>query len=68
MMASTRLDFQALQAAASSLGELVAVAPAGPQSGVSHTVTWEGAIRTEARGENRYAVHGTACYCTRSAL
>ena len=59
---------QALQAAASSLGELITVAPAGPQSGVSHTVTWEGAIRTEARGENRYAVHGTPADCTRLAL
>jgi 5'-nucleotidase len=59
---------QALQTAAGTLGELVVVAPAGPQSGVSHTVTWEGAIRIESRGDNRFAVHGTPADCTRLAL
>src|SRR5438105_242419 len=59
---------QALLSASQALGELVVVAPAAPQSGVSHTVTWEGAIRIEARGENRFAVHGTPADCTRLAL
>jgi 5'-nucleotidase len=59
---------EALQTAARNLGELVVVAPAGPQSGVSHTVTWEGAVRIEPRGDNRFAVHGTPADCTRLAL
>ncbi len=59
---------QTLLDAAGTLGELVVVAPAAPQSGVSHTVTWEGAIRIEPRGDNRFAVHGTPADCTRLAL
>ena len=59
---------QALMEAANSLGELVVAAPAGPQSGVSHTVTWEGAVRIEPRGANRFAVHGTPADCSRLAL
>ena len=59
---------QALCDAAAGLGELVVVAPAGPQSGVSHTVTWEGAVRIEPRGDNRFAIHGTPADCTRLAL
>ena len=59
---------QALLAAASTLGDPVVVAPAGPQSGVSHTVTWEGAIRIEPRGPNRFAIHGTPADCARLAL
>ncbi|HSU53472.1 MAG TPA: 5'/3'-nucleotidase SurE [Candidatus Dormibacteraeota bacterium] len=53
---------------AKALGEIVVVAPAGPQSGVSHTVTWEGAVRIESRAANEYAVHGTPADCTRLAL
>src|SRR3954471_1301370 len=59
---------QAMFAAAQALGDLVVVAPAGPQSGVSHTVTWEGAVRIESRDANRFAVHGTPADCTRLAL
>src|SRR3954469_10458646 len=59
---------QALFAAAQALGDLVVVAPAGPQSGVSHTVTWEGAVRIESRDANPFAVHGTPADCTRLAL
>src|SRR2546430_4040048 len=59
---------QALLAAASSLGDPVVVAPAAPQSGASHTVTWEGAVRIEPRGPNRFAVHGTPADCARLAL
>jgi len=54
MMVLMRRDWQALVEAANSLGELVVAAPAGPQSGVSHTVTWEGAVRIEPRGANRF--------------
>ena len=35
----------ALVSAASSLGEPVIVAPAAPQSGVSHAVTWHEGVR-----------------------
>src|SRR5205085_8908289 len=59
---------QALLAAASSLGDPVVVAPAAPQSGASHTVTWEGAVRIEPRGPNRFAVHGTPADCARLGL
>lgn len=59
---------EALLAATKTLGEAVIVAPAGPQSGVSHAVTWEGAVRIELRGERRFAIHGTPADCTRIGL
>ncbi len=59
---------QALLAAARSVGDPVVVAPAGPQSGVSHAVTYEGALRMEQRGENRHAVFGTPADCSRLGL
>ena len=59
---------EALVEAARDLGELIVVAPAAPQSGVSHTVTWEGSLRAESRGANRFAVTGTPADCTRLAL
>jgi 5'-nucleotidase len=58
----------ALVGAAESLGEPVVVAPAGPQSGVSHAVTWREGVRIEPRGENRFAIHGTPADCTRLGL
>ncbi|MEO5718159.1 MAG: 5'/3'-nucleotidase SurE [Chthoniobacterales bacterium] len=58
----------ALTNAARTLGEPVIVAPAGPQSGVSHAVTWHGGVRIEPRGENRFAIHGTPADCTRLGL
>ena len=57
----------ALVNAAETLGESVVVAPAGPQSGVSHAVTWKEGVRIEAR-KNRYAIHGTPADCTRLGL
>ena len=59
---------QALAAAAHPLGEAVIVAPAGPQSGVSHAVTWHHGVRIEPRGEKRFAIHGTPADCTRLGL
>lgn len=59
---------QALAAAARGLGELVVVAPAGPQSGVSHAVTTDGPVRVDARGGDRFAVHGTPADCARVGL
>lgn len=58
----------ALHSAARAFGEPVIVAPAGPQSGMSHAVTWEKSVRLEARGADRYAVHGTPADCARLGL
>ena len=59
---------QALVSAAQKLGEAVVVAPVGPQSGVSHRVTWETAMPIETRGLNRFALHGTPADCARVGL
>jgi 5'-nucleotidase len=58
----------ALVAAAAKHGEPVVVAPAAPQSGVSHAVTWREGVRIESRGESRFAIHGTPADCTRLGL
>ena len=58
----------ALVDAARSLGDPVVVAPAGPQSGVSHAVTWHGGVRIEPRGDTGYAIHGTPADCVRLGL
>jgi 5'-nucleotidase len=59
---------EALVSAARMLGDPVVVAPAGPQSGVSHAVTWHEGVRIEPRGEKRFAIHGTPADCTRLGL
>ena len=59
---------RALRVAAQTVGEPVVVAPAGHQSGCSHAVTWERAVRVEARGDQGFAVHGTPADCTRLGL
>jgi 5'-nucleotidase len=59
---------KALLAAAREFGDPVVVAPATPQSGVSHRVTWEQSVRLEPRGENQFAVHGTPADCARLGL
>jgi 5'/3'-nucleotidase len=59
---------QALAQAAQIFGEPVIVAPAGPQSGVSHAVTWKEGVRIEERGQGRFAIHGTPADCTRLGL
>jgi len=58
----------ALAEAAAAFGELVTVAPAGPQSGMSHTVTWDNRVRLEQRAPDRFAVHGTPADCARLGL
>jgi 5'-nucleotidase len=58
----------ALVAAAQEVGEPVIVAPAGPQSGVSHAVTWREGVRIEERNKNRFAIYGTPADCTRLGL
>ena len=59
---------EALVTAARTLGESVVVAPADPQSGVSHRVTWHDGVRIEPRGEGRFAIHGTPADCVRLGL
>jgi len=59
---------EALRDAARSLGDPIVVAPAGPQSGVSHAVTWHEGVRIEPRGDDRFAIHGTPADCTRLGL
>jgi 5'/3'-nucleotidase len=59
---------EALVTAARTLGESVVVAPADPQSGVSHRVTWHDGVRIEPRGERRFAIHGTPADCVRLGL
>lgn len=58
----------ALFAAATELGTATIVAPAGPQSGVSHTVTTDAPLRVTAHGPDRFAVHGTPADCARIGL
>ena len=58
----------ALVSAAETLGDPIVVAPAAPQSGVSHAVTWREGVRIEERSSNQYAVHGTPADCTRLGL
>jgi 5'-nucleotidase len=58
----------ALVTAAREYGEPIVVAPAAPQSGVSHAVTWREGVRIEARGESFFAIHGTPADCTRLGL
>jgi 5'-nucleotidase len=59
---------QALVSAARDRGEVFVVAPAGPQSGCSHTTTTGRGIRIEPRGDRRMAVHGTPADCVRVGL
>jgi 5'-nucleotidase len=58
----------ALTDAARTVGEPVVIAPAGPQSGVSHAVTTGTAFRVEERGAGRHAVFGTPADCVRVGL
>jgi 5'-nucleotidase len=58
---------QALAEAAKAFGEPVVVAPAGPQSGVSHAVSEIG-VTLEQRGSGSYAVTGTPADCARLGL
>lgn len=58
----------ALCEAAQIQGDCVVAAPAGPQSGSSHAVTWDRPVRIEERGAGRFAVHGTPADCARLGL
>ena len=71
-MASTLPVSKRCSNAARTLGDPIIVAPAEPQSGVSHAVTWHEGVRIEPRGEkqsgSRFAIHGTPADCTRLGL
>lgn len=58
----------ALREAAAGFGDAEVVAPALPQSGMSHVVTWERGVRLETRGRDGFAVHGTPADCARLGL
>jgi len=58
----------ALITAAEKIGDPVVVAPANPQSGVSHAVTWREGVKIEQHSQKRFAVHGTPADCTRLGL
>ncbi len=58
----------ALLEAARTFGDVIVVAPNGPQSGCSHTVTTGRAVRIDERGPGRFAVHGTPADCARVGL
>ncbi len=58
----------ALAEAAQPLGEVVVVAPAGPQSGVSHAVTTGKAVCVDERGAGWLSVSGTPADCVRVGL
>jgi 5'-nucleotidase len=58
----------ALLNATRTFGDPVVVAPVGPQSGVSHAVTWHEGVRIEPRGDKSFAIHGTPADCTRLGL
>jgi 5'-nucleotidase len=58
----------ALLSAARPFGTATVVAPAEPQSGVSHFVTTEGPLRVTPHGPERFAVHGSPADCSRIGL
>ncbi len=58
----------ALLHAARAFGQPTVVAPAGPQSGMSHAVTWDKGVHLEERSADRFAVHGTPADCARLGL
>jgi 5'-nucleotidase len=59
---------QALVDAATGFGEVTVAAPAAPQSGMSHSITYDRRFQVEGRGVRRFAVHGTPADCTRVGL
>lgn len=59
---------KALEAAASRLGEVVVVAPAGELTGCSHRVTSHAAIHVDERSRGHFAIEGTPADCVRLGL
>jgi len=58
----------ALERIAQQLGETVTVAPDGPISGCSHSVTTHRALELSSQHSNRHALSGTPADCTRVGL
>lgn len=59
---------QALYEALKDFSDPIIVAPAKPQSEMSHRVTTKAPLRIKKIAENRYSVDGTPADCTRIAL
>ena len=57
-----------LIASLSDWAECRVVAPAGPQSGVGHSLTYDRPLEVQQIDEHRMAVHGTPADCARVAL
>lgn len=57
-----------LAAIAGPAGDVVVVAPTGPQSGVGHQVTTDAPIHVDHLARGRYRVAGTPADCARLAL
>ncbi len=57
-----------LETIAAVMGEVVVVAPEGPQSGVGHRVTTREAIPVKALAPRRFSVRGTPADCVRLAV
>ena len=58
----------ALVEAAAEFGDAIVVAPATPQSGMSHAVTYDRPFRFEERVPGWFAIHGTPADCARAGL
>jgi 5'-nucleotidase len=57
-----------LEKVAAQFGEIVTVAPAAPQSGISHQLTFERPLNLVRRGPDSYELDGTPADCVRIAL
>ncbi len=58
----------ALGRAATGLGRLATIAPAGPESSCGHAVTTHRSVRIEPQGPGRFAVDGKPADCVRLGL
>ena len=59
---------QVLEAIAEKMGQVVVVAPEGPQSGVGHQVTTRKTLRVKEVAPARFSVEGTPADCIRLAV
>jgi len=63
-----RPGLAALHKAVASLGEVVVVAPAGPQSGAGHSITLNSGVYAEQINRHKYIVKGFPVDCVRLGL
>ena len=59
---------EALAQAGAHFGEVIVAAPASPQSGMSHAITYDRRFRVEERAPGRFAVSGMPADCARVGL